>query len=84
MNKYILPLYNRLDIAFIKGKKSIIFDENKKVAKTIEKQAKKILHSSNIYRIKPQEECAKKIVELSTYDMQCFFVIVEQKQMKQL
>ena len=93
MNKYILPLYNRLDIAFIKGKKSIIFDENKKdyidfasgvgvnslgyankkVVKTIEKQAKKVLHTSNIYRIKPQEECAKKIVELSTYDMQCFF-----------
>ena len=93
MNKYILPLYNRLDIAFIKGKKSVLFDENKKdyidfasgvgvnslgyankkVAKTIEKQAKKVLHSSNIYRIKPQEECAKKIVELSTYDMQCFF-----------
>ena len=93
MNKYILPLYNRLDIAFIKGKKSLLFDENKKdyidfasgvgvnslgyankkVAKTIEKQAKKVLHSSNIYRIKPQEECAKKIVELSTYDMQCFF-----------
>ena len=104
MNKYILPLYNRLDIAFIKGKKSLLFDENKKdyidfasgvgvnslgyankkVVKIIEKQAKKILHSSNIYRIKPQEECAKKIVELSTYDMQCFFVIVEQKQMKQL
>ena len=30
MNKYILPLYNRLDIAFIKGKKSLLFDENKK------------------------------------------------------
>ena len=93
MNKYILPLYNRLDIAFIKGKKSLLFDENKKdyidfasgvgvnslgyankkVVKTIEKQAKKVLHTSNIYRIKPQEECAKKIVELSTYDMQCFF-----------
>lgn len=31
MNKYILPLYNRLDIAFIKGKKSLLFDENKKI-----------------------------------------------------
>lgn len=80
MNKYILPLYNRLDIAFIKGKKSLLFDENKKdyidfasgvgvnslgyankkVVKTIEKQTKKVLHTSNIYRIKPQEECAKK------------------------
>ena len=92
-NSYLLPLYNRLDVSFVRGKKSVLYDEegkdyidfasgvgvnslgyaNKKVAKTIEKQAKKILHSSNIYRIKPQEECAKKIVELSTYDMQCFF-----------
>ena len=65
MNKYILPLYNRLDIAFRKGKKSILFDENKKdyidfasgvgvnslgyankkVAKIIEKQAKKVLEN---------------------------------------
>ena len=92
-NSYLLPLYKRLDVGFVKGKKSVLFDENekdyidfasgvgvnslgyanKKVAKTIEKQAKKVLHSSNIYRIKPQEKCAKKIVELSTYDMQCFF-----------
>ena len=92
-NSYLLPLYKRLDVGFVKGKKSVLFDENekdyidfasgvgvnslgyanKKVAKTIEKQAKKVLHTSNIYRIKPQEECAKKIVELSTYDMQCFF-----------
>ena len=69
MNRYILPLYNRLDTAFIKGKKTLLFDENKKdyidfasgvgvnslgyankkVVKTIEKQAKKVLHSSNIY-----------------------------------
>ena len=92
-NKYLLPLYNRLDVAFIKGKKAILYDEknkdyvdfasgvgvnslgyaNKKIVKTIKKQAKNILHSSNIYHIKPQEKCAKKIVELSTYDMQCFF-----------
>ena len=90
---YLLPLYNRLDISFIKGKKSILYDEklndyidfssgigvnslgycNKKVVKTIKKQANKILHTSNIYHIKPQEESAKKIIELSTYDMQCFF-----------
>lgn len=92
-NEYLLPLYNRLNIAFIKGKKSILYDENKKdyidfasgvgvnslgyankkIVKTIKNQAKKIIHTSNIYKIKPQEECAKKIVELSTYDMQCFF-----------
>ncbi|MDX9902016.1 MAG: aminotransferase class III-fold pyridoxal phosphate-dependent enzyme [Aliarcobacter sp.] len=92
-DKYLLPLYNRLDVAFVKGKKAILYDEknkdyvdfasgvgvnslgyaNKKIVKTIKKQAKNILHSSNIYHIKPQEKCAKKIVELSTYDMQCFF-----------
>lgn len=90
---YLLPLYNRLNISFVKGRKSILYDENgkeyvdfssgigvnslgycnKKVVKTIKKQANKILHTSNIYHIKPQEKCAKKIVELSTYDMQCFF-----------
>ena len=92
-DKYLLPLYNRLDVAFVKGKKAILNDEknkdyidfasgvgvnslgyaNKKIVKTIKEQAKNILHSSNIYHIKPQEKCAKKIVELSTYDMQCFF-----------
>jgi acetylornithine aminotransferase len=90
---YLLPLYNRLDISFVKGEKSILYDEkgrdyidfssgigvnslgycNKKVVQTIKKQANKILHTSNIYHIKSQEECAKKIVALSTYDMQCFF-----------
>ena len=89
----LLPLYNRLDISFVKGKRSILYDDkgkdyidfssgigvnslgygNKKVVKTIKKQANKILHTSNIYHIKPQEECAKKIVKLSRYDMQCFF-----------
>lgn len=92
-NEYLLPLYNRLNVSFVKGKKSVLYDEegkdyidftsgigvnslgycNKKIVKTIAKQANKILHTSNIYRIKPQEECAKKIVELSNYDMQCFF-----------
>ncbi|HJE03928.1 acetylornithine transaminase [Aliarcobacter thereius] len=92
-NSYILPLYNRLEVGFVKGKKSILYDEkgknyvdfasgvgvnslgyaNKKVVKTIKKQANKIVHSSNIYQIKSQEKCAKKIVELSSYDMKCFF-----------
>ncbi|TLT07032.1 aminotransferase class III-fold pyridoxal phosphate-dependent enzyme [Aliarcobacter thereius] len=92
-NSYILPLYNRLEVGFVKGKKSILYDvkgknyvdfasgvgvnslgyANKKVVKTIKKQANKIVHSSNIYQIKSQEKCAKKIVELSSYDMKCFF-----------
>ncbi|OCL91357.1 acetylornithine transaminase [Arcobacter porcinus] len=92
-NSYILPLYNRLEVGFVKGKKSVLYDEdgknyidfasgvgvnslgyaNKKIVKTIKKQASKIVHSSNIYQIKSQEKCAKRIVELSSYDMKCFF-----------
>lgn len=92
-NSYLLPLYKRLDVGFVKGKKSVLFDENekdyidfasgvgvnslgyanKKVLKTINKQAKRVLHTSNIYHIKPQEKCAKRIVNLSGFDMKCFF-----------
>ncbi|MFY9090109.1 aminotransferase class III-fold pyridoxal phosphate-dependent enzyme [Arcobacter aquimarinus] len=92
-DEYLLPLYKRFDVSFVKGKKSILYDEegkdyvdftsgigvnslgyaNKEVVKTIKEQAKNILHTSNIYRIKSQEKCAKKIVELSNLDMQCFF-----------
>lgn len=92
-DEYLLPLYKRLDVSFVKGKKSILYDEegkdyvdftsgigvnslgyaNKEIVKTIKEQAKNILHTSNIYRIKSQEKCAKKIVELSNLDMQCFF-----------
>ncbi|AXX95503.1 aminotransferase class III-fold pyridoxal phosphate-dependent enzyme [Arcobacter ellisii] len=92
-NSYLLPLYKRLDLGFVKGKKSVLFDENekdyidfasgvgvnslgyanKKVLKTINKQAKRVLHTSNIYHIKPQEKCAKRIVNLSGFDMKCFF-----------
>lgn len=92
-DSYLLPLYNRLNVSFVKGKKSVLYDEkgkdyidftsgigvnslgycNKKLLKTMEKQANKILHTSNVYHIESQEKCAKKIVELSTYDMKCFF-----------
>ena len=37
------------------------------------KQAKEIIHISNLYQIAPQEEAARKIVRESGYDMQCFF-----------
>ena len=92
-NSYLLPLYNRLDVSFVRGKKSVLYDEegkdyidfasgvgvnslgyaNKELVKTIQKQANKILHTSNIYHIKPQEKCAKRIVNLSGFDMKCFF-----------
>lgn len=47
---------------------------NKNLIKAINKQAKELIHLSNIYPIKAQEECAKKVVKLSTYkNMKCFF-----------
>lgn len=46
---------------------------NRRLARAISDQATKIIHVSNLYRIAPQEECARRIVELSGYDMRCFF-----------
>ncbi len=47
---------------------------NSKLIKTVTKQAEKLIHLSNIYPIKAQEQCAKKVLELSGYkNMQCFF-----------
>jgi len=46
---------------------------NERVANVICKQAKNITHISNLYAIEPQAELAKKIIELSGYDMACFF-----------
>ena len=43
------------------------------LARTLSDQAKKIIHISNLYYIEPQERAAKKIVEASGYDMNCFF-----------
>ncbi|MEA1916041.1 MAG: aspartate aminotransferase family protein [Campylobacterota bacterium] len=39
----------------------------------IHKQAQSIIHISNLYQIEPQGVAAQKIVELSGYDMKCFF-----------
>ena len=46
---------------------------NKKVADAIYKQVSNITHISNLYAIEPQALLAQKIVELSGYDMACFF-----------
>lgn len=46
---------------------------NRRLARAISDQAAKILHVSNLYCIAPQEVCARRIVELSGYDMRCFF-----------
>jgi acetylornithine aminotransferase len=46
---------------------------NKQVAKAIFEQVSKITHTSNLYAIEPQALLAQKLVELSGYDMACFF-----------
>ncbi len=46
---------------------------NKRVADVICNQVQNITHISNLYAIEPQSQLANKIVELSGYDMACFF-----------
>ncbi|MCH9812796.1 MAG: aspartate aminotransferase family protein [Epsilonproteobacteria bacterium] len=46
---------------------------HERVTETICKQAGKITHISNLFLIEPQAQLAKKLVELSGYDMRCFF-----------
>lgn len=46
---------------------------NKRLAEAIYRQAKNLIHTSNLYLIEPQARLAKKLVELSGYDMRVFF-----------
>jgi len=46
---------------------------NERLSKAICDQVSKVIHVSNLYYIEPQAECAKRIVDLSGYDMKCFF-----------
>lgn len=46
---------------------------NDRLTKAICDQVSKLIHVSNLYYIEPQALCAKKIVELSGYNMKCFF-----------
>ncbi len=46
---------------------------NKHIAKVISKQAKKLLHTSNLFLIAPQAKLAKKISELAGYELGVFF-----------
>ncbi len=46
---------------------------NEKLSSALCEQAKNIIHISNIFVIEPQAKLAKKLVELSGYDMRCFF-----------
>ncbi len=46
---------------------------NQRVANAICEQVKNITHISNLYAIEPQAKLAQKIVELSGFDMACFF-----------
>ena len=46
---------------------------NKQVADVIATQAQNIIHISNLYEIEPQSLLAQKVVQLSGFDMACFF-----------
>ncbi len=46
---------------------------NDRLASAIYEQAKKLIHTSNLFLIEPQALLAKKLVVLSGYDMRCFF-----------
>lgn len=46
---------------------------NERLSKAICEQAGRLIHVSNLYMIEPQAACARRIVELSGYDMKCFF-----------
>lgn len=46
---------------------------NQELANTICKQAKNLIHTSNIFAIEPQAILAKKIAQLSGYDVSTFF-----------
>lgn len=46
---------------------------NVRLAEAIYSQAKNLIHTSNLYLIEPQARLAKRLVELSGYDMRVFF-----------
>ncbi len=46
---------------------------NERLAKAISEQAYNLIHTSNLYGIEPQARLAKRLVELSGYDMRVFF-----------
>ncbi|PAF48418.1 aspartate aminotransferase family protein [Helicobacter sp. 12S02634-8] len=46
---------------------------NERLADVIAKQARDLIHLSNLYLIEPQALLAKKLIELSGYDMRVFF-----------
>ena len=46
---------------------------NKALSEALCEQARKIIHTSNLFVIEPQATLAQKIVTLSGYDMACFF-----------
>jgi len=46
---------------------------NRELAETISNQVSNLIHTSNLYHIKPQEDLAEKISELSGYDLYSFF-----------
>ncbi len=90
---YVLQTYARNYVNFVKGKNSILYDDNGKdyvdfgsgiavcsvghanprLAKAICEQAERLIHVSNLYLIEPQALLAKRLAELSGYDVRTFF-----------
>jgi acetylornithine aminotransferase len=70
-------LYANKDIEYIDFMSGIgvvsVGHGNKKVAKAISNQASKLIHTSNLYSIKPQILLANKIAKLSKMDVAIFF-----------
>jgi len=46
---------------------------NKELADALAKQASELIHTSNLYAIRPQAEAAEAIINSSGFDMKCFF-----------
>jgi acetylornithine/N-succinyldiaminopimelate aminotransferase len=89
---YILPIHNRIDVAFKRGKGAYIYDENNKkyldfgsgiavnslghchpqLVKTLRKQAGKLWHISNAYKINELDELAQTITT-NTFADYAFF-----------
>jgi acetylornithine/N-succinyldiaminopimelate aminotransferase len=84
----ILPTYNRVDIAFVRGEGVWLFAEDgrryldfaagiavnalghahPKLVEALTEQAKKLWHTSNLYRVPGQEKLARRLVEASFAD----------------
>ena len=88
MTSHIMPTYNRLPVAFVRGEGAWLWDDHNNryldalsgiavcslghahpaVHKAICKQSETLLHTSNLYSIKVQEQLADKLIEKTAMD----------------